>query len=428
MPDILSHIPQAFINLFLVVVYSLLIGIEQRRHHIDQPFGSLFGTDRTFTLIGILGFVLYVIDPVNFYAFIGGGALIGALLSISYYNKIKEHQLYGLTSIMIALLTYCFAPLIYTQAPWLVLLIVITILILTQIKSDLFIFTKKFREYEFVTLAMFLLLAGVILPILPDKQFSPDIHITPYKMWLAVVIVSGLSYLSYLLKKFIFPDSGTIVTGILGGLLSSTATTIILSRKSKDEPNKSSVVPAIILATSMMYVRIQMLAFFFNYNVAMSLLPWFLIFIAIGIATFLFLTKFRNQKINNLKQDTLIAENRNPLEFKTALFFASLFILFAVLTGYVFKEFGSLGINIFSFIVGITDIDPFILNLLQGNWNIDIGLITISILNAIISNNILKLGYAIFLADKSLRKDLVIGFSGFIVVGIAVSVYLFFYM
>ena len=83
---------------------------------------------------------------------------------------------------------------------------------------------------EFITLAKFLAIAGVILPIVPDRQLSPYINITPYKIWLAVVVISTLSYLSYLLKKFVFKKSGTIITGILGGLYSSTATTIILAK------------------------------------------------------------------------------------------------------------------------------------------------------------------------------------------------------
>ena len=94
----------------------------------------------------------------------------------------------------------------------------------------LLILTQKIDKNEFITLAKFLAIAGVILPIVPDRQLSPYINITPYKIWLAVVVISTLSYLSYLLKKFVFKKSGTIITGILGGLYSSTATTIILAK------------------------------------------------------------------------------------------------------------------------------------------------------------------------------------------------------
>lgn len=424
--DLIHHIPASFINLFLVIVYSLLIGLEQRRHHIDQPFGSLFGTDRTFTIIGILGYALYVIDPVNLYCFIIGIILLGVLLSISYYNKIKLQKVFGITSILIALLTYCFAPLIYTQPPWLVLLLIVVVLVLTEIKETLFLFTKKFNNEEFFTLAKFLLLAGVILPLLPDVQFRPEIHITPYKMWLAVVIVSGLSYLSYLLKKFIFPKSGTLITGILGGLFSSTVTTIILSKKSKEEKNNSTIVPAIVLANTVMYIRILLIAFLFNSEIALSLLPWFLVFVLVGLIVFFYLTRIRPKKKEDLTEPFVAVEPKNPLEFKAALLFAVLFIVFAIVTSYVIKEFGGVGINILAFIVGLTDIDPFLLNLFQGNWNLGVDLITISVLNAITSNNLMKLVYGIILSDKSIRKDLLIGFIFLILSGLVASLAVYF--
>src|ERR1039458_2216995 len=100
MTELFHNIPPDFIKFLLVLVFSLLIGLEQRRHYITLDIEKRFGTDRTFTLIGILGFILYVISPKDLLPFLGGGAAIVILLGIFYYQKIKFEQMFGFTSIV----------------------------------------------------------------------------------------------------------------------------------------------------------------------------------------------------------------------------------------------------------------------------------------------------------------------------------------
>lgn len=419
--DFLHSIPTDSIKFLLVLLFSLLIGLEQRQHHISNEFGSLFGTDRTFTLIGVLGFILYIIDPKTMIPFLGGGLIIGILLGVYYLEKMRIQKKFGITSIVIALITYCLAPLIYTQYDWLVLLIVVSILVLTEIKKSLFEFTKKFDDNEFVTLAKFLIIAGVILPLLPNKAISTAIDISPFKFWLAIVAVSGISYLSYLLKKFIFPKSGIILTGILGGLYSSTATTVILAKKSKEMPDDKRITAAIILATTMMYLRIFLLALFFNSTLALDLAPAFGILVTVSALLAIYFAKFNENSNLAVIQPQTISTPNNPLEFKTALLFGSLFIVFALITGFVNKTYGASGINVLSFLVGVTDIDPYIINLLQSKLNMTNSFLVIAIVNATTSNNLLKMIYGITLSDKSFRRPLIIGFSILIVAGLILS-------
>ncbi|MDP4285233.1 MAG: DUF4010 domain-containing protein [Bacteroidota bacterium] len=419
--EILHLIPPAVIKFLLVALFSLLIGLEQRRHYIKQEFESRFGTDRTFTLIGIFGFLLYIIAPQTMIPFLGGGLAIIILLSIYYYQKIVVKKKFGITSIVIALITYCLAPLIYTQPNWLVLLIVISVLVITELKETLFQFSEKFGNDEFITLGKFLLLAGVILPLLPNKTISTTLNFSPYKFWLAIVAVSGISYFSYLLKKFVFPNSGIVLTGILGGMYSSTATTIILARKSKELTENNKVVAAIILATTMMYVRLFLLALFFNKNIAMQLAPFFGIFVVVSSVLALYFLKFQSGKKMQADTKTFQPNNNNPLEFKTALLFATLFIFFAIITSMVTESYGTGGINLLSFVVGVTDIDPFILNLFQSKWNIENTVIVIAVINAVTSNNLLKMIYGISLSSKSIRRQLITSFSILIVLGLLMS-------
>ncbi len=422
----IHSIPPDIIKFSIVTLFSLLIGLEQRRHHIKEEFGTLFGTDRTFTLMGILGFILYIISPQNLMPFLGGGLVMAGLLAVYYFQKMKIHQLYGVTSLVTALITYCLAPLIYTQAAWLVFLIVVSVLVLIEIKETLFEFSKKFDNNEFLTLAKFLVLAGVILPLLPDKIISDEINISAYKFWLAIVAVSGISYLSYLLKKFIFPQSGMLLTGILGGLYSSTATTIILARKSKELPvENNKLVASILLATSMMYIRVLLLAFFFNKDIAFRLAPSFTVFILVSSLLAFYFAKIRSS-VNLKTSDGQVAETTdNPLELKTSLLFAALFIFFALVTGYVTKSFGSGGITVLSFVVGVTDIDPFILNLFQGKLNMETSVLVIAVLNAITSNNLLKMIYGISLGSNPIRLKLIAGFGSLIVLGLALSFFIY---
>jgi uncharacterized membrane protein (DUF4010 family) len=270
-------------------------------------------------------------------------------------------------------------------------------------------------------LAKFLIIAGIILPLLPDKFISNAIEISPFKFWLAIVAVSGISYFSYLLKKFVFPKSGIILTGILGGLYSSTATTVILAKKSKEMPDDKRITVAIILASTMMYLRIFLLALFFNSNLALHLAPAFGILVIVSALLAFYFTKFYTNSTLAVTQPQTISTPSNPLEFKTALLFSSLFILFALITGFVNKTYGSSGINVLSFLVGITDIDPFIINLLQSKLNIADSFLVIAIVNATTSNNLLKMIYGITLGDKSLRKPLIAGFSILIIVGLILS-------
>jgi len=418
--EILQAIPADIIKFVLVFLFALLIGLEQRRQYIKEQFETRFGTDRTFTLIGILGFILYNINRATLIPFLGGGLIVAVLLSIYYFQKINIQKQFGLTSVIIALITYCLAPLVYTQPNWLVLLIVVSVLVLAEMKETLFEFSEKFDRDEFTTLAKFLVLAGVILPLLPDKPISPQFNFSPYKFWLAIVAVSGISYCSYLLKKFVFPDSGIILTGILGGMYSSTATTIILSRKSMELQEKNKVSAAIILATTMMYVRLFLLALFFNKNIAFKLIPSFSVFIAVSLIIAFYFYKLNNKNLSLAESKNFIPHN-NPLEFKTALIFAALFIFFSFITGFVQENYGTGGINILSFIVGVTDIDPFILNLFQDKLTMADTVVVMAVLNAVTSNNLLKMIYGISLSDKSIRWQLIAGFGILIVLGLLMT-------
>ena len=420
--EIQHYIPDEFIKFILVLIFSLLIGLEQRRHHINESEDLLFGTDRTFTFIGLLAYVLFIADPVNYVPFLIGFGLIGLLLGIQYHHKISQNGKFGLTSTILALLTYCIPIMVFTQPVWLVLSFIVALLLVTELKSHFITLSKKASEEEFITLAKFIALAGIILPLLPEGDISAQIPISPYHLWLAIVVVSGISYCSYLLKKFVFPDSGIMLTGLLGGLYSSTATTVILARKERQGLAGSQIVSTIMIANGMMYLRILFLAFIFNPQVAVQLtIPFVAMFLVTLILSKLATAKKQNH--NSEENPVIIVEsNKNPLEFRTAAIFGVLFVVFALVTNIVMKSYGSAGITGLAYVVGVTDIDPFLLNLLQQKVGIGQITIVLAIINATNSNNLLKMIYAITLGSKSLRKSIIVNFSVLIGAGMLLSI------
>lgn len=420
--EILNYIPEGFVKFILVLIFSLLIGLEQRRHHINENEDHLFGTDRTFTFIGLLAYVLFIADPEKYIPFLLGFVIIGILLGIQYYHKIAQSKKYGLTTTLLALLTYCLPIMVFTQPVWLTLSFIVSMLMITELKDHFISLSKKASEEEFITLAKFIALAGIILPLLPNQNISEQIPVSPYHLWLAIVVVSGISYASYLLKKFVFPDSGIFLTGLLGGIYSSTATTVILARQEKQGLPSSQTISAILIANGMMYLRILVLAFIFNPQVAVRLaLPFLVMFGLIFILSKYFSGADKNKNTGDLPEGKL-SSGKNPLEFKTAAIFGILFVVFALITNYVLKIYGSAGVTGLAFIVGVTDIDPFLLNLLQQKSGIDQTTIILGILNATNGNNLLKMVYAISLSSLNIRKRIILNFSIIIVAGLLLSV------
>ena len=400
--EFLDFIPEKLWQFLLVTLFSLIIGLALRRLHSAKEEFRVFGTDRTFTFIGILGYLLYIFDPHTMIPYMGGGLVIAALLGVYYHHKMHVHQEYGITTIVVAFITYCIPPLVITQPAWLYILVVVTVLILTEMKGSFVQMSRKFDKDEFVTLAKFLAIAGVILPIVPNEPIVPFLPLTPFKIWVAVVVISGVSYASYLLRKFVFADSGILISGLLGGLYSSTATTIILARKGKEDQAQMPLYAAgIILSIAMMYLRILILMFIFNSRLAMTMLPSFLLLIAVSGGTGMFYF-FRNRGLKRDKTDGPIVD-KNPLEFKVAILFTLLFVSLSFITHFVVESFGIRGLSVLSWIVGVTDIDPFLLNLFQGLFDVPLNVIGLAVMQAIISNNIMKGLYAAFIAGGSLR-------------------------
>ena len=320
-----EYIPQEMINFLLVTLFSLLIGLSLHRLNLNKESERiLFGTDRTFTFIGIFGYLLYILEPENYTLYIFGGVLLGMLLSIHYYVKQSQYHLFGVTTIVIALITYALPPIVVTQPSWFYVMVVVLVLLFIEMKHNFAELAQRMKNDEMVTLAKFLAISGIILPILPDENLLPGINLTPYTVWLATVVVSGISYLSYLLKRYVFRESGTLVSGIIGGLYSSTATISVLARKGKQSEGAEAeeCVAAMLMAVSMMFLRFLVLIGIFSKETLFIIWPYMLIMSLVAFLVGIRIHMRNRQRLAaaiKFEDDT---DSSNPLEFKVALIFA----------------------------------------------------------------------------------------------------------
>ncbi len=415
-------LPIELTNFIIVLVISLLIGLSQRKHFAKKSENMHLGTDRTYTLIGLLGYALYILQPETMVVYIAGGVALFVLIALFYSYKLFRLDQTGMTSLLIALITYSIGPLVYKTQLWVVIMLVVSVLILNEMKATFRKFSQRMNEQEFMNLAKFLVISGVILPVLPNEQIVDGIALTPYNIWLTTVVISGFSYISYLLKRYVFNKSGIIVSGLLGGIYSSMATTVILTKKAATvkENELGQYITAVFCSVSTLYVKYMILMAIFNINLLKNYWHLFAIMFVVGLAVAGFFF-FRDQKqakiaMESTPDGTTVLdeekeEDKNPLEFQIAILFAVLFVVFTIATHYTLQLFGTDGLRALSILVGATDITPFILNLYQAKYDIADSVIIMSTFQAIISSNIIKMVYGIFLSKRRVLKPLLSGFA-----------------
>ena len=389
----LSGLPPMLEAFVATVMFGFVIGLEVHSYRRANNEDLGFGTTRTLTLLALSGFVLAALDP-HLWLFTAGLLAISGLLAMQYWKQLETGE-QSLLPTLIALLTYLIGPLALQQSLWLLILYIVVVLLVLGEKPGIRHFSDHLHSTEAATLAKFMIMAGLILPMLPDHPIAAFISVTYYQLWLAVVVVSGISYLSYIVQTYFFPNRGILLTGILGGLYSSTAATIVLSRRAQNAtPEKPLYSPAIILASTMMYLRLMVLILILGHTtIALQLIIPFALLISLSLLATRLLYHPATDTIHQTAAiDTPV---RHPLEFSTSVLFAFLFVFFAGLTQAVVSHYGNGGLHWLSFLVGFSDIDPFILALLAGKYGLDLNNISAAILIATASNNLLKAAYTI---------------------------------
>jgi uncharacterized membrane protein (DUF4010 family) len=385
-------------NLALLLGLSFFFGLAFEefygRNGEKRPGGI-----RTFPLLAIAGGVLYLLDAQRLLPLTAGLLVLGAWLVAYYRDAMREHDATGAPNVGLVvpacnLLAYLIGPLALAGPHWLAIGVTVAAVLFITGRERLHSIAERVDLAEIVTAGQFLILTGLILPLLPDEPVTTLTTITPYKVWLAVLAVCTISYASYLIRRYVAPEGGDVWIAALGGLYSSTATTVVLARRAGQEKDFLPRARAgIVLATSLMYPRLLVVIAVFNRPLAQALLPALIGLAALGLVI-AFLLYRRAGPAPRIDTSARTAP-RNPLELSVAALFAILFVAISIAASWVQAHFGVTGVEVLAAIVGVTDIDPFVLSLAQSvAAPLTLGAAAAAVLIASASNNLLKAWYS----------------------------------
>ncbi len=389
MKDAAALVSPELLGFALTLALSLLIGFE-REELRDGSDPGFFGGVRTFPLIGLTGHLLWLAFPGSAVPYAVGLLALGGLLVVSHHASIGARRT-GITTEMAALLTYAIGAAAAARQYWVAVAAGVVAVLLLQEKRRLEWLATHVPRREVGTLVRFLLLTGVILPVVPNRPFG-RFEINPFTIWLVVVAVSGLSYLSYLLRLWIGGRRTALMTGVLGGAYSSTATTVVLARASRTGAlGARAAAGGIVAATGVMYIRLWVLVLLFAPVLAAHLtLPFWTTAAACLLGAAVLVRSAREPAVAGEEERIT-----NPLEITSALTFGALFLLLLVVTRVVAERFGGTGLLVLAVVTGAADVDPFILGLTQyAGHGLPPETAALAVVVAAASNNLMKAAYA----------------------------------
>lgn len=360
------------------------------------------GGVRSFPLLALAGALLYRLDTQRLLPLSVGLLVLGAWLTCYYWQHVEEIDPEGRPNVGLMVpicnvLAYLLGPIALAEPPWMSIGVAVAAVLLLTARERLHRLARGIEVDEFVTAGKFLILTGLVLPFLPSEPVTRLTEITPHQVWLAVLAVTTVSYASYLLQRYVAPPGAGLWVAVLGGLYSSTATTVILAKRARAEPALlRQAQTGIMLATSVMYVRLLIIVAVFDLPLARALAPSLLELAVVGLALSGLWYRLRAPPA---VIQAAAAAPANPLELSAAFIFAALFVVISLATAWVRSQFGQSGLFALAAIVGFADIDPFVLSIAAGGTAaLSAGAGAAAILIAAASNNVLKAAYALAFA------------------------------
>jgi uncharacterized membrane protein (DUF4010 family) len=232
--------------------------------------------------------------------------------------------------------------------------------VLLSEKAELETYLDSFNKVEFLAVVKFILVTVIILPVLPNQDYT-RFGLNPTRIWQIVILVSSVGFVGYFLSKRFGNKVSLWLSGILGGIVSSTATTVALGRIAQKSPEHSGMaLQASILASAMMYVRILVLILVINPEFLPEMWWRLTLLFLVGVAL-----SIRIRPSGESEEMATFPNLYNPFEIRPSIVFALAFVVLMIVTKLIEQRLGSTGLLVLSAVVGFTDITPYILSLLH---------------------------------------------------------------
>ncbi len=387
-------------------ILGLIIGLE-REHRIkeEEKRKEIFAGIRTFPFITVFGTLASYIDDryIDGFLFLAFGGLI-VLTILNFYLEYSKDP--GATTEIATFLAFVLGILVYYQYYYVSAFLAIFITLLLALKPALEEFARKISYEDIIAIIKFALITVVIYPLLPDKEFGPFEAFNLKEIWKIVVIVSTLDFLGYLLIRW--KGAKTIwITGLIGGIISSTAVSYDLARKAREYPAISpSALLGIALAWLIMNIRVLVLTAVINIQLMAHLLIPMIIASILYAFTLIYQYTKEGKKFFGETQKQI--EFKNPFELYNALQFGVVYALILFSIKALQFYLGNKGIYLASFLSGVIDVDAITLSLAslseKGSVNIDTAVK--GVLIAVVSNDIFKYFYVSIFGNNYLRKNM----------------------
>ncbi len=384
----------------IALAAGLLIGLERGWHQRDLPDGHRVAGLRTFALIGLLGGLSGLLaQQWGAIILVVVLAVVALLILTGYVVTARMHSVMGLTTAMAAITTFLVGVLAAGGSTLLAAAVAVVTAALLQLKRPMHSGIGKLTESELTSGIQMLLISVVVLPVLPDRGFGPFAALNPYKLWWAVVLLALLSFLGFVLMRWFGAKRGLTLMALLGGLVSSTATTATLARWAKEAPQwRPLAAGGATLACAAMFGRMAVLVGVAAPALGTATIGTLGVMAVAGAAFGAYLTTREHA------QDLPDLSTQNPLKLAAAVQFA-LFLAAVLLAGrFLADRFGDAGLLVTAAISGLVDVDAITLSVgrMVGDRVIGAAVAGLAVFVAAAVNQVTKLGLMWVLDSRSL--------------------------
>lgn len=376
-------------GLAVALALGLLIGLERGWEMREREEGKRIAGLRTYGLIGLLGGICALLAQVLGAVVLGYGFLgLAILLVAAYYRRIKLSGDLGITSMVAALLTFGYGALAVMDHLFAATAAAVITALLLDLKPRLHAWLRKLTPQELNATFELLLISVVLLPVLPNKGYGPWQSLNPYEIWWMVVLIAGIGFIGYFAIKIGGTRYGAPLTGITGGLVSSTAVTITLSRLVRDLPeHRDALVSGILAACATMFPRILLVASVVNPKLFVPLaIPTGVTAVLTYVAGWWF---WRRSPGGPLGQH--VETLSNPFQIGMAIRFSLLLAVIMLLANAMRAWLGDAGLYVLAALSGLGDVDAINLSVSRLSLHeISLQVAIVTIFIAAASNTLVK--------------------------------------